>query len=111
MNTNIELIEKLLYMVHQKEIPLEDAILKVSKEVNYKISYNLNIIRNYLVENDLIVHNPRVTFLNQSLDSQNGVEFIGDAIHPDFINDKITEKCTKLIENNELRNYLEINEI
>ena len=108
MYTSLELIEKVLKILHQNATSLEEATLNASKETNNKILDELNIIRNYLVEKDLIVHNPRVTYPKQTLDFQNGVEFIGDKIHPDFINDNTTEKYSELIKNNELKEYLRL---
>ena len=109
MDTNIELIEKVLQKIHQNETSLEEALSNVSVETKIKIVENISIIRNYLVEKKLIIHNPRVTFPNQTIDNQNGVEFIADKIHQDFIKDNTTKKYSELIKKNELRNFLKSN--
>ena len=106
LNTDLRVLESVLIMIDEKKMSLEEALDKSSKRLNVEIEDNIKTIRDFLTENSLLEHNPRLTKLNVVKEIEKGVKAVQNEIHEDFINDFVTDKCSELIINNQLGDKL-----
>lgn len=102
LKTDLRVLESALIMVDKKEMSLEEALNKSSEILRVEILDNVKTIRDFLTENNLLAHNPRLTMLNVERQIANGVKSVQNEIHEEFINDFVTDKCSELIINNQL---------
>ncbi len=102
LKTDLKVLESSLKRINTKEMPLEEALYKSSEILNVEILDNIKIIRDFLTEKKLLVHNPRLAVLNVERQIANGVKSIQDEVHEEFINDFVTDKCSELIVSNQL---------
>jgi len=99
IRTNINLIFNALTILNQEEMSLENALDIASSEMNLQILDDFQIIRDFLLEKNLIKSNSKLTFPNYRETLANNLTLVYNKIHEDFINDHLTNECISLIEN------------
>ncbi len=107
MKTDKNILFHALLLINDKPMALETALIKASNKIGLPLLDNNQLIRDYLREKQLINHNARLTFKNVRNRVENTtVEFVGDEIHEDFVNDHVTDTCTQLIHDEALLEFL-----
>lgn len=107
MKTSKELIYNALNIMNQgKSMPVEEALVIAATETGLAVLDNIKIIRDFLVNKRLLRFNPRVTFVGVREYIKNGVSFVYDEIHEDYINDHLTQDCIDLINTNLLHSFI-----